>query len=111
LIFEERVGGVGPDHFETLKTSELSGKSQVMQHRREEEKLLVIAQFLGLADQGAEYKGAHDVSVNNCWRDAERQVDGLLRQGTIGNPDAGYFTRQGVLLGGSCWLGHGFLLW
>src|SRR6202795_3453397 len=43
LIFEERVGGVGPDHFETLKTSELSGKSQVMQNRREEEKLLVIA--------------------------------------------------------------------
>jgi hypothetical protein len=43
LIFEERVGGVGPDHFETLKTSELSGKSQAMEHRREEEKLLVIA--------------------------------------------------------------------
>jgi len=43
LIFEERVGGVGPDHFETLKTSELCGKSQVMQHRREEEKLLVKA--------------------------------------------------------------------
>ena len=43
LILEERVGGVGPDHFETLKTSELCGKSQVMQHRREEEKLLVIA--------------------------------------------------------------------
>src|SRR5271167_972740 len=50
------------------------------------------------------------MSVNNCWRDAKRQVDGLLRQGTIGNPDAGDFTRQGVLLGGSCWLGHGFLL-
>src|SRR5580700_541814 len=43
LIFEERVGGVGPDHFETLKTSEFWGKSQVMQYRREEEKLLVIA--------------------------------------------------------------------
>jgi hypothetical protein len=51
------------------------------------------------------------VSVNNCWRDAERQVDGLLRQGTIGNPDAAYFTRQGGLLRGSCWLGHGFLRW
>src|SRR5271168_1076739 len=110
LIFEERVGGVGPDHFEPLKASELWGKSQVMQHRREEEKLFVVTQFLGLADQGAEYKGAHDMSVNNCWRDAERQVGGLLRQGTIGNPDAGDFTRQGVLLGGSCWLGHGFLL-
>src|SRR5580698_7856037 len=43
LFFEERVGGVGPDHFETLKTAEFSGKSQVMRHRREEEKLLIVA--------------------------------------------------------------------
>src|ERR1700733_788563 len=43
LIFEERVGGVGSDPFETLNALELCGKSQVMQHRREKKKLLVIA--------------------------------------------------------------------
>jgi len=95
LILQECVGGIGTDDLEALSASKLSRESQIMQHGCDKEELLIVAQVLSAADQGAKDKGPDHMRPNDRRGDPEGQVRRFLCQGAVGDPDASNLAGQG----------------
>jgi hypothetical protein len=99
LILQEGIRRIGPHHFEAFGAPEFCRKPQVVQHGREKEEFLIVAQALRLPDQGAEDERPEHVMPNYGRRDPKGQIYGLLRQNAVGESDARDLPRQRDLSG------------